>query len=194
MTEQKFPARPISTEEMESSLKKLLSRLESNRKNVPLEILKTTYKEPYWQLMKQIKKDVEDYIKCKALTGIILSPDDLEEQYHLVNEVIVNSGLLKKISHATFKHYNMDEIKSLTIQIREQIKIVIWPYLEQHSYLCIDSNNLTETPKIYNTVLNAFYENGQWIETPNKPTVLLYIKITDNKTEVSNTDEANKGD
>ena len=49
--------------EQGSSLEKLLSTLKKNRENVPLEILKTQYKEPYEALVRQISQTATAFVK-----------------------------------------------------------------------------------------------------------------------------------
>lgn len=175
---------PAGLEEMEGSLLTLLSKLRANREKVPLEILKTTYSMPYGQLLDQVKKETEGYVRLLALTGLILSPDDREGQYGTINRAIQNSGLLKEISHAAFQHYDLVEIKKLALQLRHQIDISVWPYIERHSYMSFELNSPEKPPKIYNTVLNAFYEDGRWLWRQKRPRGFLIIKAKDEARQI----------
>ena len=68
-------------EELESCLSGLLSTLKKNREHVPLEVLKTQYKQPYEELVRNINLTASAYAKSVLLHRLVLNPDaDVEEQ------------------------------------------------------------------------------------------------------------------
>ena len=67
-------------EELESCLSGLLSTLKKNREHVPLEVLKTQYKQPYEELVRNINLTASAYAKSVLLHRLVLNPDaDVEE-------------------------------------------------------------------------------------------------------------------
>ena len=84
-------------EELESCLSGLLSTLKKNREHVPLEVLKTQYKQPYEELVRNINLTASAYAKSVLLHRLVLNPDaDVEEQCTVINQMIQTSGMLKK--------------------------------------------------------------------------------------------------
>ena len=70
-------------EELESCLSGLLSTLKKNREHVPLEVLKTQYKQPYEELVRNINLTASAYAKSVLLHRLVLNPDaDVEEQWN----------------------------------------------------------------------------------------------------------------
>lgn len=62
-------------EELESCLSGLLSTLKKNREHVPLEVLKTQYKQPYEELVRNINLTASAYAKSVLLHRLVLNPD-----------------------------------------------------------------------------------------------------------------------
>ena len=82
-------------EELESCLSGLLSTLKKNREHVPLEVLKTQYKQPYEELVRNINLTASAYAKSVLLHRLVLNPDaDVEEQCTVINQMIQTSGML----------------------------------------------------------------------------------------------------
>ena len=69
-------------EELESCLSGLLSTLKKNREHVPLEVLKTQYKQPYEELVRNINLTASAYAKSVLLHRLVLNPDaDVEDRH-----------------------------------------------------------------------------------------------------------------
>ena len=76
-------------EELESCLSGLLSTLKKNREHVPLEVLKTQYKQPYEELVRNINLTASAYAKSVLLHRLVLNPDaDVDEQCTVINQMI----------------------------------------------------------------------------------------------------------
>ena len=58
-----------------SCLSGLLSTLKKNREHVPLEVLKTQYKQPYEELVRNINLTASAYAKSVLLHRLVLNPD-----------------------------------------------------------------------------------------------------------------------
>ncbi len=58
-------------EELESCLSGLLSTLKKNREHVPLEVLKTQYKQPYEELVRNINLTASAYAKSVLLHRLV---------------------------------------------------------------------------------------------------------------------------
>lgn len=106
-------------EELESCLSGLLSTLKKNREHVPLEVLKTQYKQPYEELVRNINLTASAYAKSVLLHRLVLNPDaDVEEQCTVINQMIQTSGMLKKISSCMSKTYDVGQIYPLILELR----------------------------------------------------------------------------
>ena len=109
------------TLKLREDLEKQLKLLKVNREKVPLEVLKTKYKKGYDALRKDIKNKVSEYSKIIAVRGIRFREDYIDEGVAVVDEVLVNTSLLKELSRATFIRMDIDEITRLSELVREEI-------------------------------------------------------------------------
>ena len=117
-------------EELESCLSGLLSTLKKNREHVPLEVLKTQYKQPYEELVRNINLTASAYAKSVLLHRLVLNPDaDVEEQCTVINQMIQTSGMLKKISSCMSKTYDVGQIYPLILELRHMVEQALWPYV-----------------------------------------------------------------
>lgn len=152
------------TEELESRLSGLLSTLKNNREHVPLEVLKTTYKQPYEELIRKINLTASAYAKSVLLHQLILNPDaDIEEQCHVINQTIQRSGMLKKIGSCMSRTYDIRQMYLLILELRHMVELALWPYINLETYLVADLDNLEKEPVIYNLLTHEVYENNNWI-------------------------------
>ena len=136
-------------EELESCLSGLLSTLKKNREHVPLEVLKTQYKQPYEELVRNINLTASAYAKSVLLHRLVLNPDaDVEEQCTVINQMIQTSGMLKKISSCMSKTYDVGQIYPLILELRHMVA---------------DLDDIEKEPTIYNFLTHEVYENDTWI-------------------------------
>ena len=176
-------------EELESCLSGLLSTLKKNREHVPLEVLKTQYKQPYEELVRNINLTASAYAKSVLLHRLahdiveliaaqppinaehsnstgrnLLNPDaDVEEQCTVINQMIQTSGMLKKISSCMSKTYDVGQIYPLILELRHMVEQALWPYVNQATCLVADLDDIEKEPTIYNFLTHEVYENDTWI-------------------------------
>ena len=130
-------------EELESCLSGLLSTLKKNREHVPLEVLKTQYKQPYEELVRNINLTASAYAKSVLLHRLVLNPDaDVEEQCTVINQMIQTSGMLKKISSCMSKTYDVGQIYPLILELRHMVEQALWPYVNQATCLVADLDDI----------------------------------------------------
>lgn len=151
--------------ELESSLKKLLSTLKKNRDNVPLDILKSYYKEPYEKLVAQVNETASQFVKAILTDHLILNPNvSVEEQVAVINQTIADSGMNKKMSSCMSKTYSTTHLRQLALELREMIEDALWPYIDQETCLLADWMDIQKEPVVYNTLTQKVYINGHWTE------------------------------
>lgn len=150
--------------ELGSSLEKLLSTLKKNRENVPLEILKTQYKEPYEALVSQINRTAAAFVKAVITDQLILNPDiSIEEQIHVINQTIAGSGMEKEMSSCISRTYSLEQLYQLALVLRQQIEQALWPYIHLKTCRVFDLNVPDMEPVIYNPLTRQVYRDGIWI-------------------------------
>lgn len=151
-------------EVLESCLSGLLSTLKKNREHVPLEVLKTQYKQPYEELVRNINLTASAYAKSVLLHRLVLNPDaDVEEQCTVINQMIQTSGMLKRISSCMSKTYDVGQIYPLILELRHMVEQALWPYVNQATCLVADLDDIEKEPTIYNFLTHEVYENDTWI-------------------------------
>lgn len=151
-------------EELGSCLSGLLSTLKKNREHVPLDVLKTQYKQPYEELVRKINQTASAYAKSVLLHRLILNPDaNVEEQCSVINQTIETSGMLKKISSCMSKTYDVGQMYPLVLELRHMVELALWPYVNQATCLVADLDELEKEPTLYNLLTHEVYENDTWI-------------------------------
>lgn len=130
--------------EMESSLNRLLSTLKKNRENVPSEILKSYYRQPYKALVTQINQLLVEYIRQLLSHKLLINPwVPMDIQAKVVNQAIDQSGLTK---------------------LRKKIEDALKPFIALQDCLVFNPVKLKQFPVIYNTITKKAYINGAWID------------------------------
>lgn len=151
--------------ELESSLKKLLLILKKNRENVPLEILRTQYKQPYEELLKQVEQAATAYVKAVLIKELVINPEvSIEEQCSVINQTIQDSGKLEQMGICILETYNTEELYQLALLLRNQIEAALWPYVNLQTCVILDLYDSTIAPIIYNPLIRKTFENGKWVE------------------------------
>lgn len=158
-------------------LKTKVEQLKKNREKVPLEALKTKYKKPYEDLLNRIKELASRIIHEQTLKDIVIWQDDEGNKLvDAINQMIEKQqepgGIMKRISQALYKHYDVEEFKALV----EEMRITIWnmwiPYWQEHCCLYVLPENWEEPyppPRIYNELTDEFLvddKNGVWEKHP----------------------------
>lgn len=151
---------------LRSDLEKQLRTLKNNRDKVPLNVLKTKYKNAYDALCQDIKAQASEYASIIALQGIRIHKDYLAEGLPIVDATIQKSGILQDLSKAVFCRQDMNEFTTLALCLREQILSALEPLFHAHLGLFITSECLENPdilPEVYCTVNNCILRDGKWI-------------------------------
>lgn len=164
-------------QELGGSLEKLLSLLKKNREMVPLEVLKSTYKQPYDALTQQINKTASAFVIAVLTDHLILNPDiPVEEQIETINQAIAESGMGKEMSACICGTYSTKQLYQQALVLRQKIENALWPYISLKSCLVYDLDRPDMEPVIYNTLTRQTYRDGIWInEEPDLWGKLLFF-------------------
>ena len=149
--------------ELGSSLQKLLSTLKKNREMIPLEVLRSHYRQPYYALIQQINGTASAFVKDVLTDRLILNPDvSIEEQAAVINQVIADSGMEKQMSSCISRTYNVDQLYHMALELRQNIECALWPYIDLKTCLVFDLDNPDAEPVTYNTLTRQICRNGSW--------------------------------
>lgn len=157
---------------LEEKLEKLLFTLKQNKEQVSPETLKTYYSIPYKALTEDIRCTLSDYVKALVCNGLYINVADLEESVEIINSTVHKSNILKFISTATFKEYDLKKVYSLAITLRTLIIKALLPILDRHTFYCLDSDTMNATGLIYNTALKCFFIEDAWVMLDQPPGLL----------------------
>lgn len=155
--------------------KKLAITLEKYRKNktlVPAADLAGKYKVPFEKLKAQLKEELETYLACYSLQGLMVIQDKegyLKEFKENVNRILSDPDIGKRAGKAAFKEFDIQQIKQIAEELRERIYNEAWvPYFQKHTglYVTTECFNLINplSPRIYNYLVDKFWneETGEW--------------------------------
>jgi hypothetical protein len=149
--------------ELGSSLQKLLSTLKKNREMIPLEVLRTHYRQPYYALIRQINGTASAFVKAVLTDRLILNPDiSVDEQASVINQVIADSGMEKQMSSCISMTYSTDQLYQMALEFRRKIECALWPYIDLKTCLVFDLDNPDAEPVTYNTLTRQICRNGIW--------------------------------
>lgn len=167
------------TAELRQTLAGHLDTLNRNLAVVSLETLKTTYQKPFSKLCQDIRLSADAYVKQIALTGIRIHQKYLEEALPLIEGAARESGILRKIGTAAFRHQDIAEIDALALVLRDHILEALKPFYARHLYLYLSTGcqtNPQTQPVYYNDVSGCILQNGTWTPLPNRRS-LVFLKI-----------------
>lgn len=172
-------------------LEKAAVTLEKYRKNKTLvspEDLAGKYKVPFEKLKQQLKDELSDFLKAYSLEELTLAKDEhgyFDKFAEDVNRIFETAGFGKRVGKAAFKDFDLEQVKRLAEELRTRIYNEAWtPYFHRHTCLyataeCFAENN-PQTPKIYNSLVDKFWNDGtgEWTknEEPAAPALLIYIQ------------------
>lgn len=94
--------------------RKKLDSMRKNRENVPLVELTTRYAKPYAQLKQELSEMTRQFLYETILPGIRILPEDLEPFAEELNRVIVDSGILEKITWI----YDYDQVLDAALDLK----------------------------------------------------------------------------
>lgn len=113
------------TEHRLNEYRSLLESLKRNKKNVPLETLKTKYRKPYEQLTQSIQSMTREILQDVALVGLQIERAEADQKYLEINTAISGSGIMKKISQAAFIQQDADLVLEYAGQLREIVHGIV---------------------------------------------------------------------
>ena len=148
---------------MEEKLERLLQTLKQNKENVPLETLKTYYAEPYKALTEDIRTTLSAYVKAIVCDGLPIDISDVDEAVTIINTTVEKSGIMKFISSAAFKNYDMKRACHLSITLRTLVTKALLPLVDRYTYYWLYSDDMNAVPFPYNTVLDCFLIEDAWV-------------------------------
>lgn len=116
-------AQDLSTEtklkELREALLQPMTTLRNNLNKVPLDVLKTKYKQGYDALILKLQHAASDYALLLVFHSIRIPRDSLEECTQAMNQLIRDTGVLKRLSHAVYKTQDIDAFEREALAMRE---------------------------------------------------------------------------
>lgn len=154
--------------ERAEKLAELLDKLRKNKEKVPLEVLKTRYKDAYEKLVTEIKAEAIEIIKPIAarspnwLEGQKVKQKHSEEIAAAFNQIYQEGGYAKKIGTALYKHYSIDEARQLAEEINRKYCEELLKLFHKKTCLYTTAENWDPenpvTPRIYNELVDKFWD------------------------------------
>lgn len=115
-------AQDLSTEtklkELREALLQPMTTLRNNLSKVPLGVLKTKYKQGYDALILKLQNAASDYALLLVFHNIRVPRDSLEECTQAMNQLIRDTGVLKRLSHAVYKTQDIDAFEQEAFAMR----------------------------------------------------------------------------
>lgn len=116
-------AQDLSTEtklkELREALLQPMTTLRNNLSKVPLDVLKTKYKQGYDALILKLQNAASDYALLLVFHSIRIPRDSLEECTQAMNQLIQETGVLKRLSHAVYKTQDIDAFEREAFAMRK---------------------------------------------------------------------------
>lgn len=131
-----------------------------------LETLKTKYKKPFDELRHNISATTSAYVRQVTLGNIRIREDFMGEAQPLIQAAIDQSGILKQVSAAAFKHQDIAEIDQLALTLKEQIDQALIPFYDKHICLYLDDEcfgDPPKAPKFYNVASGCMWKDNAWV-------------------------------
>ena len=130
---------------------------------IPLEVLRSHYRQPYYALIRQINGTASAFVKAVLTDRLILNPDiSIEEQAAVINQVIADSGMEQQMSSCISMTYSADQLYQMALELRRNIECALWPYIDLKTCLVFDLDNPETEPVTYNTLTRQICRNGIW--------------------------------
>ena len=111
-------------------LEVLLKRLKRNLDQVGVEVLKSTYKKGYGELLKEIQVKAETYMKEAVFSGMggYFCREEVPSLFRELNDVVNEGDVRHQLSLALFKEPDMGKVESLVRMIREKVWRIVLKY------------------------------------------------------------------
>lgn len=159
---------------LRSDLELLLMKLKRNREKVPLEILKTRYKQGYQALCSDISSKTTEYLRKTALSNFRIRKEYADEVVDTINRTIADSGILKQISDTLFNEQSIDKLDIYAGQLKilidnrmEQFfKDHLAPYITAECFENISGaspDQCISIPLLFCPVNDCILQEGKWV-------------------------------
>lgn len=109
----------------------MVNRLRKNDENVPPELLRTKYRKGYERLRHELKVATTLIVRDVVLRGLLIRREDASKAYTEINQLIEDSGLMKKISHAVFQEHDIGHMESLVMELRGKVHDMADKWLDE---------------------------------------------------------------
>lgn len=77
------------------------------------------------------------FVKAVLTDRLILNPDFIDEQISVINGIIADSGIERKMSACISRSYNSDQLYQMTLELRWKIECALWPYIDLKPAWCL---------------------------------------------------------
>lgn len=147
----------------------LLGKLQRNRENVPLEVLKTRYKKDFDKLQAEIKEELLEVVKKTAvhlpdwLRYYKINPEYREDLAKIYDTVYESGGYARKLGIAAFAHFSLPEIEALAKEINEKYRAELLRFFHSKTGLLATRESFIpddpQIPWIYNELVDKFWDD-----------------------------------
>ena len=111
-------------------LEVLLKRLKRNLDQVGVEVLKSTYKKGYGELLREIREKAETYMKEAVFNGMggYFRKNEVSSLFRELRDVVNEADTKHQLSLALFKEPDMGKVEGLAQRIRERVLQIVLEY------------------------------------------------------------------
>ena len=111
-------------------LEVLLKRLKRNLDQVGVEVLKSTYKKGYGELLREIREKAETYMKEAVFNGMggYFRKNKVSSLFRELNSVVNEAEMRRQLALALFREPDMRKVESLAQTIREKAWQIVLKY------------------------------------------------------------------
>lgn len=175
-------------EKADEALKKAERSLERYRKNKTMvhpEELEGKYKKPFEKLKKQLKEELEEYLRFFVLDGLQIRNDEEGRQVIAeINLAFKEMKIGKRVRRAAFKDFDLGKIMMIAQEYRQIVELIYKAYFDRHTCLYVpacswDPDN-PKPPLIYNDIVDKFWddETNKWLDRERPPgdAILIFIE------------------
>ena len=118
---------------LELELAAALRKLKRNREKVPMDVLRTTYREGYRRLLTEIRDLGELYIKTllfQGADGYILT-EDKQAMFQEIERLINRPEILAKFQRALFQTADLRLVQETALCLNKEIKKITGAYQDR---------------------------------------------------------------
>ena len=118
---------------LELELAAALRKLKRNRERVPLDVLRTTYREGYRRLLTEIRDLGEQYIKTLLFQGAdgYILVEDRQAMFQDIERLINHPEILVKFQRALFQTTDLRLVQETALCLNKEIKKITGAYQDR---------------------------------------------------------------